>query len=71
MKNQSENRRKPIKQIMKAYENHQPTFQKYEMSNKDFLEHFDDTHFKDIAWGQKLLYFCIWEVTLPLITLFT
>ena len=38
MEKQGENRGTLIEQIMKAYENHQLVFQKYDVSNKDVLK---------------------------------
>ena len=40
MKKQGRNRIKLIKQIMKAYENHQLVFQKYDISNRDIIRTF-------------------------------
>ena len=40
MEKQGGNRGKLIKQIMKAYENHQLVFQKYDISNIDILRTF-------------------------------
>ena len=40
MKKQGRNGRKLMKQIMKAYENHQFVFQKYDISNRDIIRTF-------------------------------
>ena len=40
MEKQGGNREKHIKQIMKAYENHQLVFQKYDISNRDISRTF-------------------------------
>ena len=40
MKKQGGNRRKLMKQIMKAYENHQFVFQNYDISNRDIMRTF-------------------------------
>ena len=40
MKKQGGNRRKLMKQIMKAYENHQLVFHNYDISNRDIMRTF-------------------------------
>ena len=78
MENQGGNRRKLVQQIFKAFDNHRLVFAKYNICSTDISRTFQwyfskgnnsTLNYFFSAGGLKLSNFCLWEVTLPLITL--